>query len=361
MGGQEAEIEGRGVKPERERRRMIMATSSTIHRPAAKSEERELVITRVFDAPRERIWKAWTEPEYFRTWWGPKDFTVPHISIDLRPGGKYLYCMRGAGPDGVVRDYWGTGVYKEIVPLKRLVCTDSFADEKGNVVPAAHYGMGSDFPREMLVTVTIEETNGKTTMTLRHAGVPAGEMRDMTRQGWSESFDKLAESIVTSGDRTRIIAEPGKQEIVITRTFAAPRALIFRAYAEPALIPQWWGPRRYATIVDRMDVKPGGLWRFLNRDAGGNEYAFHGVYHDVHAPERLVATFEFEGVPGHVSLETLVLEETGGRTLLTNRSVFQTVEDRDEMLKGGMEEGVAETMDRLAELLMKLEAERKAA
>lgn len=169
-----------------------MATTSTIEHPAAKAAEQELVITRIFDAPRELLWKAWTDPASFKQWWGPKDFTVPNISIDLRPGGKYVYCMRGAGPDGVVRDYCGTGTYKEIVPPERIVCTDSFADEKGNVVPASHYGMEGDWPLELLVTVTFEDDNGRTRMTLRHAGLPAGQMREMTGAGWNESFDKLA-------------------------------------------------------------------------------------------------------------------------------------------------------------------------
>jgi uncharacterized protein YndB with AHSA1/START domain len=169
-----------------------MATT-TIDRPVTKSVERELVIKREFNAPREEVWKAWTDPEVAKRWWGPKDFTTPVSTIDLRVGGKYLYCMRGAGPDGVVRDYWGTGIYKEIVPLEKIVCTDSFADEKGNVVPATHYGMSGDFPLELQITVTFEDVGRMTGLTLRHAGVPEGEMREMTAAGWNESFDKLAE------------------------------------------------------------------------------------------------------------------------------------------------------------------------
>lgn len=120
---------------------------------------------------------------------GPKCFTSPVSKIELRKEGKYLNCMRS--PEG--KDYWSTGVYKEIVPMQRLVYTDCFADNKGNVVPATHYGMGSDFPLEMLVTVTFEESKGKTTMTLRHAGIPAGQVSELTEAGWKESFDKLAE------------------------------------------------------------------------------------------------------------------------------------------------------------------------
>lgn len=152
---------------------------------------REVVIERVFDAPRELVWKAWTEPERLMRWWGPKDYTAPAAKIDLRVGGKYLYCMRS--PEG--QDYWSTGTFREIVPLERIVATDTFADEKGNVVPATHYGMSADFPLELLVTVTFEDLDGKTKLTLRHAGIPAGEMREMTTASWNESLDKLAESL----------------------------------------------------------------------------------------------------------------------------------------------------------------------
>ena len=160
-----------------------------------------------------------------------------------------------------------------------------------------------------------------------------------------------------TANTTNIIAEPGKQEILITREFDAPRELVFKACTDPQLIPQWWGPRSLSTEVDTMDVRPGGQWRFLNRDAEGNEFAFHGVYHEILAPERIIDTFEFEELPetGHVALETMTLEELpGGRTRLTTQSVFQSVADRDGMIQGGMEEGVKDTNDRLEELLKKI-------
>ena len=318
--------------------------------------KKDLVITRIFDAPRGLVWKAWTEPERVKKWWGPKAFTTPVINIDLRVGGKYLSCMRG--PDN--KDYWSTGVYREIIPLKRLIYTDSFADEKGKKVPASHYGMSGDWPSELLVSVTFDDIGGKTKMTLQHVGLPEGQMRDLARVGWNESFDKLADSIVPI-DRTKILAEPGKPEVIITRAFDTPRRLVFKVYTDPNLIPQWWGPRRFTAAIDKMEMKAGGLWRFVQRSTAGNEYAFHGVIHEITSPERVVSTFEFEGMPGHVSLETLTLEESGGKTKLTIRIVFQTVEDRDAMIKSGMEEGVFETMDRFAELLEKLTTERKAA
>ena len=164
---------------------------TTRKNPATEAEEQALVITRVFDAPRELVFRAWSEPERAMRWWGPKGFTTPVCKIDFRVGGKFLNCMRS--PDG--KDYWSTGVYREIVEPERIVCTDSFADAEGNVVPASHYGMVGDFPMEMLVTVTFEDQGGKTKLTLRHAGMPAGENREGANQGWNESFDKLAEYV----------------------------------------------------------------------------------------------------------------------------------------------------------------------
>lgn len=153
--------------------------------------KQELIITRIFNAPLELVWKAWTDPDHFRHWWGPKDFKAPFCKIDLRVEGKYLNCMRS--PEG--RDYWSTGVYKEIVPMERIVYTDSFSDAEGNVVPATHYGMSPDFPLETLVTVTFEDYEGRTKMTLKHVGMPLGETSEQAGAGWNESFDKLAESL----------------------------------------------------------------------------------------------------------------------------------------------------------------------
>jgi uncharacterized protein YndB with AHSA1/START domain len=165
-------------------------------RPTTTAEG-ALVIERVFDAPRELVWKAWMEPERMMRWWGPRAFTCPHCETDFRVGGKILASMQS--PEfNEGRPIWSTGVYREIVPLERIVMTDSFADEEGNVVPGTHYGMGEDIPLEMLITVTFADLGGKTRMTLRHEGLPAGEMLEGAGTGWNESFDKLAESLSLS-------------------------------------------------------------------------------------------------------------------------------------------------------------------
>jgi uncharacterized protein YndB with AHSA1/START domain len=153
--------------------------------------------------------------------------------------------------------------------------------------------------------------------------------------------------------KLKVIAEPGKQEITMSRTFDAPRELVFKAMNDPKLIPQWWGPRKYTTIVDEMEVRPGGKWRFVQRGKDGTEHTFKGVYHEIHAPEWVITTFEYEQMPepGHVVLQKVTLEEQDGKTLYTEKSVYLTVEDRDGMLESGMESGVVETLDRLEEIL----------
>ena len=153
---------------------------------------------------------------------------------------------------------------------------------------------------------------------------------------------------------TTITAEPGVPYIEMTREFDAPRDLLFRAHTDPELLVQWLGPRRLTMTIDRLEPRDGGTWRYTHRDTDGTEYGFHGVYHGTPSPDGIVQTFEFEGAPGHVSLDSLVLEERDGRTLLRGHSVFQSVEDRDAMIQSGMETGVNDSMDRLAELVARL-------
>ena len=167
-------------------RRKTMTTSDN---PQVTSEEEGLVIERVFDARRELVWRAWTEPEHFRRWYGPKSMSTHVCEIDLRVGGRYLFGMRS--PDGW--EYFTTGVYREIVPLERFVATESLADAEGNLVPPGHYGMPDDSPTEMTVIVMLEDVDGgKTKLTLRHiAAWPNDEMSKGAAGGWNEAFDKL--------------------------------------------------------------------------------------------------------------------------------------------------------------------------
>jgi uncharacterized protein YndB with AHSA1/START domain len=159
-----------------------------------------------------------------------------------------------------------------------------------------------------------------------------------------------------SKNKTSITTEPGKQELFITREFDAPRDLVYKAHIDPDLYVQWLGPRGLTTTLESFEPVSGGRWRFTQKDQDGNEYGFHGVFHEV-SPERMIQTFEFEGLPesGHVTLDTMRLEELpGDRTRITIHSVFQSVSDRDGMVQSGMEYGVNEGYERLDELLAKM-------
>ena len=161
---------------------------------------------------------------------------------------------------------------------------------------------------------------------------------------------------MSSKNKTTITAEPGKQELFITREFDASRDLVFKAHTDPKLFVQWIGPRDLTTRLESFEPVSGGEWRFIQKDQDGHEFGFHGVFHEV-SPERVIQTFEFDGLPesGHVVLETLRLEDLpNGRTRLTTQSVYQSVADRDGMVQAGMEIGVVEGYERLDEILARI-------
>ena len=164
-------------------------------------------------------------------------------------------------------------------------------------------------------------------------------------------------------NKTAITAEPGKQELFIIREFEAPRELVFKAYTNPELYAQWVGPDDLTMTVEHMNAVNGGSYRFVH-ERGGHKYAFHGVYHEVLTPERIIGTFEFDGLPeaGHVIMGTTKFEDLGGgRSRLVHQSVFQSVQDRDGMVQSGMERGVVEGYDKLDSLLASLRSNSQAA
>ena len=161
--------------------------------------QHELRIERLFDAPRQLVWNAWTTPELIMQWWGPDYFTSPICKVDLRVGGKYLYCMRG--PDGT--DYWSGGTYKEIVPIEKLVCVDAFANEYGDKIDPIEIGFDPKFPKENIVTITFEEVGDKTKLTVLYV-VESEEVLDVMRkvqmpEGWETSLNKLARALQKQG------------------------------------------------------------------------------------------------------------------------------------------------------------------
>jgi len=154
-----------------------------------RTKPKPLAIKRTFILPLDKVWKAWSEPESFKKWWGPKNYTCPDCTIDFKVGGKYLASMQ----DKEGKKTWSTGTYKEIIPQKKIVVTDSFSDDRGNIIQAPK-DMPGEWPKELLVTAEFEETDGKTTLSLTQVGIPA-EVFDDCVKGWQECFDKIETNI----------------------------------------------------------------------------------------------------------------------------------------------------------------------
>ncbi|MCP4288825.1 MAG: SRPBCC domain-containing protein [Gammaproteobacteria bacterium] len=153
-----------------------------------------VVIERTFDAPVDLIWKMWTDPEHFKNWYGPRGCTVPVAKMDVSVGGKRLVCMEMQRPGGSMK-MWTTGEHTEVIPNRRLVYTESMADENGNVVSPSAMGMPGGYPATTEVTVQLEDLRGRTKMVMTHAGVPADSPG---ASGWNQAFDKLAAHIETA-------------------------------------------------------------------------------------------------------------------------------------------------------------------
>jgi uncharacterized protein YndB with AHSA1/START domain len=165
-------------------------------------------------------------------------------------------------------------------------------------------------------------------------------------------------------NETTITAEPDKLDYFITREFEVPRELVFRAFTDPELVIQWLGPSRLRMTIEKFESRDGGTYRYTHQDQEGNRFSFRGVNHEVLPPERIIGTFEFEGLPerGHVALQTARFEALpGGRTRVISQSVFQSVADRDGMLRSGMERGVKQGFERLDEVLASMQQAGSAA
>jgi uncharacterized protein YndB with AHSA1/START domain len=155
--------------------------------------------------------------------------------------------------------------------------------------------------------------------------------------------------------KNNLVVEREKLSFTMSRVFNAPRETVWRVFTDPTLIPEWWGQRNTTTVVDKMDVKVGGAWRYIEKDAEGNEYAFNGVYKELDPPQRLAYTFEFEPMAGHVVVDTVTLEELpGGKTRIVTVTICDTLEDLEGLLQSGMEDGATESWDRLEELLAEM-------
>ena len=176
--------------------RMTVLKRSYMTDTTVNLEKRDVVITRLFDAPIERVWKAWTDPEYVMRWWGPTGFTSPTCKIDFREGGRFVFHMRAPKDFQGGQDFYTAGVYKKIVPLKLIEFSQGLADKDGNRIEPTTVGMPAEFPKEIPSALTFKRVGDKTELTATEYGWTAGQMRDMSEAGLNQCLDKLAEVLV---------------------------------------------------------------------------------------------------------------------------------------------------------------------
>jgi len=288
--------------------------------------ERKLVLTRVFDAPRDLVFRAWTDPLQLAQWWGPTGFTNPLCELDLKPHGEIRIDMRG--PDGKV--YPMSGAFREIVESERLVFTSAALNATGKPI------------FENLNTVTFEEFEGNKTLLTVNVRVlwetpEAAPSLDGMSMGWSLTIDRLANFIAP---------DASDRELRATRFFKAPRELVYRMWTEPQHIAQWWGPRGFTTTIHHMDVRTGGEWRFIMHAPDGTDFQNHKVYDEVIPLQRLV--MNHVSWPHHRMYVNFT--DTEGGTQVAIRMLFESAAERDKVVvEYHAEEGLRENLDRLGE------------
>lgn len=311
----------------------VQGGNDTLSRLEELLQDREVVITRQIDAPRALVYRAFTDPAQLVRWFGPHGFTSRDAEVDLRVGGVWRIVM--VAPDG--QAYPIKGTYMEIVPDERLVYRDEWATDLQ--------------PTRSVVALALTDRDGGTLLEIRVMTASDEDRKTLVAtgmlEGWAEIFDRLQASVGLP--RRRItIGLPSDREIVLTRSFRAPVARVFEAYTGPEHVRQWWGPHGDEMVSCELDFRPGGRWRFVQRSPNGEQYAFSGEYREIVPNERIVQTFEFDGAPGEVSVETITFLGNHERTTVRMHSVFPSRAARDGMIAAGMEGGASDTMDRLA-------------
>jgi uncharacterized protein YndB with AHSA1/START domain len=311
---------------------------------ATAADPSEFVISRTFDAPRELVFRAWTEPAHLARWWGPKEMDA-RIQMDAHAGGEFRWVMID-GRAGV--EYPIRGRFLEVSPPSRLVYRHDLSEHPESWHDLVSPGRDRSKPppaNAATVTVTFEETDGRTTMTVHmrfdSAVDAAAHVKLGMGGGWAMSFDKLAAMLPTA-DR----------ELVVTRVLDAPRELVWKAWTTPEHIAQWWGPRGFTNTIETMDVRPGGAWKFVMHGPDGTNYPNHSVFVEVVRPERIV----FDHIAPNFRA-TATFTELGGRTRLEWKMLFAQAKDLQLVVKRhGADEGLRQNVDKLAEYLKAMSA-----
>lgn len=290
------------------------------------ASDQEVVLTRVFDAPRRMVFEALTQPLHLRHWYGRHGWTLAVCEVDLRVGGAWRYVLQG--PHG--RRMGMRGVYREITPPERLVSTESF----------------DDYPGETQNTLTLVEKDGRTTLTVRVI-YESQEIRDAVlrsgmEDGAGETFDRLAEHLT----------QPYPTELTLTRNYDAPRELVFKAWTDRQALQRWWGPKGFTNPRCEIDARPGGAIRIDMRGPDGTVYPMTGRFVEIVEPERLVFTssaLDANGEPLFEVLNTVTFVDDNGKTAMTLHVSVSKIQPAAASHLAGMTQGWTETLDRLAD------------
>jgi uncharacterized protein YndB with AHSA1/START domain len=308
----------------------------------------EFYLSRLFDAPRALVFKCWIDAGHLARWWGPEGFTNPVCEADPKPGGVYRIVMRG--PDG--SEHPMKGVFREIVANERIVKEDDLSEHSAE----SHdlYDPGRDKSKtpnfKILTTVTFADEGKKTRVTIRQR-FDRIDLRDNAikvgmYEGWSGSFEKLDDLVAA--------IKGSEREIVVTRVFDTPRAVVFKAFSDAENIGKWWGPNGFTTTVHEMDFRTGGEWRHTMHGPDGKDHPNRSVYTEIKEPERIAYDhYAYNQTDLHFRA-VVSFEEQGRKTRVSLRLKVADRATRDGFVNFGAVEGGYETLGRLGAYLAKL-------
>jgi uncharacterized protein YndB with AHSA1/START domain len=308
---------------------------------ASAASERELVFQRLFDAPRELVFEAWTNPKHLPHWWGPNGFTTTIQEMNLRPGGDWRLTMRG--PDG--REYRSHIVFMEVSKPSRLVYRH---ESEPGTEPVVSFEVVVDFAQRGL----------QTEVTMRMTFDSAEKRNEVVEkyhadEGGRQTLAHLADYLPRITEGVLITEGEAVKGLVLERTFQAPRELVFRAWTDPAHLQRWWGPKDFTNPVCEFDARPGGAILIHMGAPNGDVYPMKGEVKEVNAPSRLVFTSIALGEGGRELFENLNevdFTEQSGTTKVTLRTTVLRATDVAPQFLAGMQQGWGQSLDRLADL-----------
>ncbi len=329
------------------------------------SDPQSVIGSRVFDAPRELVFDAWTDPKHLSQWWGPNGFTTTTKGFDMRAGGVWRFVMHG--PDG--RDYQNRVTYEEVVRPERIVYS---------------HGGGDDVePVTFKVVVTFEDLGGKTRLTMKGTfpsaaerarvigeyGADKGMVQTLSRLGQYVEAQLRKESPMNAQPQTAQLQDK-EPVFTIARVFDAPRDLVWAAWTDPKHLMHWWGPKGFTVVKCDMDLREGGLFHYALKAPDGKIMWGKWIFREIAKPARLTVVVAFSDEKGGetrhpfsptwplTTLSTMTLEEQGNKTKVTIRwsPLNPTEEERKTFAAGmdSMKQGWGGTMDQLADYLIKV-------